>query len=274
MEFKHWLLSEEFMTKSLVLTQLKTGIQNIEKAKDFILNMLDLGQTNEHYWPWELAQEVEDDVLNHELFLNRISKYGIKPLGEPPPYSKSCGKDSCAYFFTKNYVIKFLGGSKPYKEFKIAESVQGRLGVVPIVEAFSLELPEKDSIEYVVVMKKLNDDFFAISESVKYAASLVSSIMYNLQVLVEKKPDIPIDYIRRRLSLAYMIRNENVSEEVKMAIKDLVRVIRLVYDKSGYLFGADFEHGRNVGISPKGKVMTFDYGRPDLHKKKAEDLEG
>lgn len=250
-----------------LITQLKLGIQYVEKAKNYLLQALQIYNFNEVYDSGEEAQK----IFNSPEFKTRISKYGIEPIHRNFGYSRSCGQDSCAYFFTKKYVVKILGGKKDYQEFNIAKSVAGRLRIVPIVEAFEMDV--EDDVCYLVIMRELQTDFFQLSKSITTAASIIADAMWYLQDLVEKKPNIPVEYIRRKLSFNSITRGEQIDEATKVAIKDLLKVIKLVYDKSGYLFGADFNGGRNVGLSPKGKVMTFDYGRPDIHLAKRKQLD-
>jgi hypothetical protein len=265
----------EWLNAGVVKQSLKVGMSWVDGARDYMLSALNIYNFSETFYSVShLKADVEQNIINNPKFIQHIQKYGdIQPRKNGVyGYASMCGKDSCAFFYTNKFVIKFLGGRKSHHEYKIAAAIKGKLKLVPIIDAFSLEMLKTEEVQYVVVMREIDTDVYHISSAIKEAANIVSGVMSNLQTLVENKPEIPIEYIRRRLSVAYMIRGSNVKDETKEAIRDLVRVIRLVYDKSGYLFGADFEQSRNIGINKKGKPTTFDFGRPDKHQAKYNDL--
>ena len=54
-------------------------------------------------------------------------------------------------------------------------------------------------------------------------------------------------------------------ESLRTAVKDLVRVVRMIYDKTGMLVGADWGNNRNVGETPKGRPSPYDFGRANYH---------
>jgi hypothetical protein len=260
--------------QSPVAQMLKDALKHIVSAKNYLLQVAQIGNISEvtSGFAWEMIEKiVENDNFKEYLTTN----FGnIRPKYSAGEYIYNCGQDSCAFFYTQDYVVKFLGGPKPDLEFKIAQAVKGQLKLVPIVDAVEVEIVDESKIQYVVIMKKLKTDFFLMPRYIIEAANLVSSIVHDLQNLVERRPETSVEYVRKRLSLAYIIhKTGNLDENLADSVKDLMRIIRLVYDKSGMLFGADLKSGRNIGMSSSNKIMVFDYGRPDAHPEKQKELE-
>lgn len=239
----------------------KSLIDATNKAEQYLLNVL---SSNLLEGAYHLQREVKDIFLSNRKFLDWVkNKFNAQPIKQGGWLVVDCGTDSCACFFTNNIVVKFLGGKSDHKEFAIAKAIKGKLKIAPVLD--TLEINFNDTSYYVVVMKKLDTDFYHLSSNVKYASHIVAYNLHNLQVLVEKNPKVPIEYIRRRLTLKYMLKNEERNQELIDAMKDLVRMIRVIHKTSGYLVGADFE-GRNIGLSDTGRVQSFDFGRADKHE--------
>lgn len=256
-----------------LLDIIQNTIKAIPAAEKILIELVD-SLITESVSTSRLKEEVPY-VLESDQFKAWVSSnFGdIKPITSFYGYTVKCGEDSCAYFFTKNYIFKFLGGRSAGKEFTIAQSVQGRLKLVPIVKTVEFEFTGSGDNFMCVVMKKVDEQAAQLNESVRTAASMVSDVMYTLQSKVEENPEIPINYIRKRLTVKYIMKdyvespfNRGVNyESVEKAVTDLMNTIRVVYKKSGYLVGADLASARNVGLTKSDKVMIFDYGRPDKH---------
>jgi hypothetical protein len=249
------------------LKELQKAIDQTIKIIDNILNIFSFNETAS-YW---ISKEVEDYVIPNKDFQEYLANNFKASLNSNGiGYPKSCGEDGCAYFCSNKIVIKF---SRDHKEFDIANRVKGNLKLLPILDAVEWEIEETESVVYSITMKELITDVFQISKSMRAAGNLVAGTCYQLQTLVNRKPYISTEYVRKRLSVAYMLKDSMIADEsVKDAIRDFVRVLRLIYDKSGMLVGADWENGRNYGLSPKKKVMPFDLGRPDIHTAAKEQL--
>lgn len=256
-----------------LLDIIQNTIKAIPEAEKILIALVD-SLITESISTSRLLEQVPH-VLESDQFKSwTSSNFGdVKPIYGPFGYLVKCGEDSCAYFFTKNYIFKFLGGKSAGKEYTIAQSVQGRLKLVPIVKTVEFEFTGSGDNFMCVVMKKVNEQAAQLNQSVKIAASMVADVMYTLQTTVESEPEISINYIRKRLTVRYIMKdyvespfNKGVNyESVEKAVTDLMNTIRVVYKKSGYLVGADLANARNVGLTKSDKVMIFDYGRPDKH---------
>lgn len=191
-----------------------------------------------------------------------MEKFGCKPklMVGGWGYQNSCGQDGCAYFFSNRVVVKF---SYDAREMEIAERVAGLLRRVPIMDAFEIEIQEKGSVLYAIVMRELETGS-RMDENYTEAYSIFAAVLDRLMDLVYKKPDIPVEYIRKRLSLAYMTREGGVSRKTRAYLEDLIRAVRAVYIRSGYLLGADWE-SHNLGMTRSGKVQPYDFGRSYDH---------
>lgn len=256
MNFKEWVSG----STAASLQSLKTAVDQTRRMFDTLLRMFVLNEAARH-----VSMTAEHYVLPSKEFQAYFKPYGqLKQQGRW--YVKSCGQDGCAYFTDTDNVVKF---SSDYKEFKIANAVKGNVKILPILDAVEWEIEDHDEFLCSVVMKKVNTD--AVSYAVREAADTVAATCHRLQILVSKKPHTPEEYVRRRLSLAYMLRHtERKTPEVVAALKDFVRVLRLIYEKSGIIVGADWENGRNFGMSRKMRVQPFDFGRGDRHVSREE----
>lgn len=258
------------------MQMLDDALKYIDQAKNYLLKLVSSLSMNEARSGF--AEEMIIKFVENDDFSNYLkTKFGnIRPTSSRGAgYHYACGMDSCAFFYTNNHVVKFLGGPHPDREFNIANSVKGQLNLVPILDAFVVELPHEGKEQFVVVMKKLETDFFQFPKYIVKAANSVSDIVHELQNLVERSPNISPEYIRRRLTSGYIIhRLGQMDENVVSAIKDIMRIIRTVYDKSGMVFGADLSAARNIGIERKAnRIMIYDYGRSDVHPRKQRELE-
>lgn len=285
MKFKEWLeLNPPAIVRSInqdsgITANLSKLQKWITNSKEYLLKAINIYKLEASSL---LRNEVENIILPNPKFQQYIkSKFGdINPINARfGGYLNSCGQDSCAYFYTNKYIIKFLGGRKSHQEYEIALAIKGELKLVPVIDAFEIEVTSSESVTYVIVMRELRTDVYSVGMAIIEAANIVSGTVHSLQELVERKPDIPVDYIRKRLSVSYMLRDTNkIDPNVKAAVVDLIKVLRLVYDKSGYLFGADWSQGRNIGVRFRGlapdrrKPMPFDFGRPDIHQAKSQEL--
>lgn len=250
------------------LDTIQNTIKAIPEAEKILIQIVDELIT-ESVSTMRLKYEVPH-VLESDQFKSWVSSnFGnIKPMYGSSGYIVKCGEDSCAYFFTKNYIFKFLGGKSAGKEYTIAQSIQGKLKIVPIVKTAEFEFTGSNDNFLCIVMKKVDEQAAQLNKAVREAASLVSENMYVLQHKVEKNPETPIEYIRKRLTVKYMMKHYSGSityDLVEKAVTDLMNTIKIVYKKSGYLIGADLQNARNVGLTKSDKIMIFDYGRPDKH---------
>lgn len=264
MRFTEWTGSSGGLVYQLQKLQV-----NIHKSSDFLLKLTKLYALNEA--SYHVSYDAESYLIPSVEFQQYLGGFGTQILRNGPTYNKSCGKDGCAYFCSGRKVIKF---SADANEFRIANAVKGNLKIVPIVDAVEWDIEAEESVLYSILMNELSTDFYTVTASIHEAANIVSGVANQLQVLVSKKPEISMEYIRKRLSVGYMIREmSSVRPEVVDAIRDLVRVLRLIYDKSGVLVGSDWENGRNYGVTKKMRVQPFDFGRGDLHKKAADQID-
>ena len=281
--FREYLKQEELLNppaivrraESPTVQMLRDALKYVEQAKDYLLKIVSSISVNEvsSNFAWNMIERfIENDQFNDYL----KSKFGnIRPTSKSGSYDYACGMDSCAFFYTKDYVVKFIGGVYADREFAIANAVKGQLSIVPIVDAFEAELQSEGHIQQVVVMKRLKTGFYDIPRSVETAANAISRVIYNLQEVVERNPDLTVEYVRKRLTLAYILHKVgHLDENVANAVNDIMKIIRFVYDKSGMVLGADIRGGRNIGImrGATNKVMIFDYGRPAKHGRKIQQL--
>ena len=281
--FREYLKQEELLNppaivrraESPTVQMLRDALKYVEQAKDYLLKIVSSISVNEvsSNFAWNMIERfIENDQFNDYL----KSKFGnIRPTSKSGSYDYACGMDSCAFFYTKDYVVKFIGGVYADREFAIANAVKGQLSIVPIVDAFEAELQSEGHIQQVVVMKRLKTGFYDIPRSVETAANAISRVIYNLQEVVERNPDLTVEYVRKRLTLAYILHKVgHLDENVANAVNDIMKIIRFVYDKSGMVLGADIRGGRNIGImrGATNKVMIFDYGRPAKHGRKVQQL--
>ena len=280
--FKEYLKQEELLNPPAIVRRaenptvqiLRDALKYVEQAKDYLLKIVSSVSVNEvsSNFAWNMIERfIENDQFNDYL----KAKFGnIRPTSKSGSYDYACGMDSCAFFYTKDYVVKFIGGNYADREFAIANAVKGQLSIVPIVDAFEAELQTEGYIQQVVVMKRLQTGFYDIPQSVTKAANAISGVIYNLQEIVERNPDLTVEYVRKRLTLAYILHKVgHLDENVANAVKDIMKIIRFVYDKSGMVLGADISGGRNIGMSDRtNKVMIFDYGRPSPHGRKVQQL--
>lgn len=245
-------------------------------ARNYLLNLVET-IIKESWQSNRLYADIVDNVIGSDEYKNYIKQnFGdIKPQETFFGYKKSCGEDSCAIYYTDDYIVKFLGGRGAYREFKIAQAVAGQLSMFPIIDAVEFDHETTGEAYYCVVMKTLITDHNKMSSYIREAADLVGGTVHNLQYEVEKNPNLSIKYIKEKLTVKEMLKGYmDVTPEIKKATKDLVKIIKTVYEKSGYLVGADIQHGRNIGFTEKGKIMIYDYGRPDEHpimKKKIKE---
>lgn len=280
--FKEYLQKEELMNPPAIISKaqnptlqiLQDALKYVEQAKNYLLKIVSSVSVNEvsSNFAWDMMDKfVGNDQFNDYL----KSKFGnIRPTSKSGGYVYACGMDSCAFFYTRDYVVKFLGGNYADREFAIANAVKGQLNIVPIIDAFEVEVQNEGYIQQVVVMKKLETGFYDIPQSITKAANYISGVIYDLQEVVERNPELSVEYVRKRLTLAYILHKiGHLDENVASAVKDIMRIIRFVYDKSGMVMGADIRGGRNIGMAGGvNKVMIFDYGRPSPHGRKVGQL--
>ena len=248
----------------------------VKSAKNYLLNLIE-NIIKESWQSNQLYADIVDNVIGTNEYKNYIKQnFGnIKPQETFFGYKKSCGEDSCAIYYTNDYIVKFLGGRGAYREFNISQAVAGQLNLFPIIDAVEFNHEITGEVYYCVVMKTLITDYSKMASYVREAADLVGGTVHNLQYEVEKNPNLSINYIRQNLTVKKMLEDyRDVTPEIESTTKDLVKIIKTVYEKSGYLVGADIQQGKNIGFTKKGKIMIYDYGRPDEHpimKKKIEE---
>jgi uncharacterized protein YkvS len=133
--------------QSPVAQMLKDALKHIVSAKNYLLQVAQIGNISEvtSGFAWEMIEKiVENDNFKEYLTTN----FGnIRPKYSAGEYIYNCGQDSCAFFYTQDYVVKFLGGPKPDLEFKIAQAVKGQLKLVPIVDAVEVEIVDESKIQ-------------------------------------------------------------------------------------------------------------------------------
>ena len=245
---------------------LSDALKYIQSATNYLLQLSITNESVSSGFVWRLEQIMENDKFQEYI----KSQFGnIHPrtsgLGG---YLHSCGQDSCAFYYTNKIIVKFLGGSNPEKEFNIAKSVKGMLKLFPILDAFEIEIYGYN--QYVMVMKELSTKYSGLIEK---ASTTLSGWVHHLQDLVEKKPHISTEWVRKRLTLKYILHKSGpVDPDTADAIHDIMRIIRTVYDKSGFVIGADLAHGRNLGTTPSHKIMIYDYGRATPHAAKISQI--
>lgn len=244
-------------------------------AKNYLLNLFE-NIIKESWQSNQLYADIVDNVIGSDEYKNYIKQNfrDIKPQETFFGYKKSCGEDSCAIYYTNDYIVKFLGGRGAYKEFKISQAVAGQLNLFPIIDAVEFDSEATGKAYYCVVMKTLITDAYKIKSHIREAADLVGGSVESLQYEVEKNPNLSIKYIKRKLTVKEILKEyRDVTPEIESATKDLIKIIKTVYEKSGYLVGADIQHARNIGLTEKGKIMIYDYGRPDEHPLKRKEIE-
>lgn len=237
--------------------QILTGIiAAIPKIKAFLLESIQLN-INESSGG-NVTSRAEKYILSNKVFVRWLSKYG-ELIKKDDSYAKSCGLEACAYYCTNDIVVKI---SEDHKEMDIANKIRGKLNIVPVVDAVEIEVGDDNSISYAIVMARLEVDILPVH--VNEAAKILIETCYYLMDKVYENQNISSENIRRRLSLAYFSRNKDVDEKVLLCLGDMVRMVKLVYVKSGYLLGADWSTN-NMGTTGSGKVQAFDYGRSIVH---------
>ena len=241
------------------LKMLKTAVNDAVKFIEKMLGELQLEAAR------HVKADVDDYVMPSPQFLQyMLENFKAKPIrssGLYNTYKTACGEDGCAYFMTNKIVVKF---SEDAKEMNIAERVAGILSRIPIIAAFEVEIVQKESIIYAIVMRELSS-----LKDLRYgyyeAARLFTNALDTLTDVIYKKPETSVDYIRRRLSIGYIIRSEGtIHPDTRSYLEDLVRAIRAVYARSGYLLGTDWSP-RNLGATSKDRLQPFDFGRATEH---------
>lgn len=249
--------------QSQILQELRSLKQGVAQAFAFIRRML--GGLFTEGSARHVKAEVDYYIIGSFEFTRYMEenhKARPKSMIRGSGFQHSCGEDGCAYFFTNQIVVKFSNDSK---EMKIAESVAGLLKRVPIISAFEIEVEETESVTYAVVMRELDTSMQDIESGYHDAFLIFTGVIDRLMELIKNRPEIPVEYIRKRLSMAYMSREEYIDPETVPYLEDLVRAVRAVYIRSGFLLGADWSD-RNLGATSRGRLQPFDFGRSYMHQ--------
>ena len=271
--FKYFIEQEELKISAPIVRQLSDAkhmldhaLTYIDLAKNYLLKLCSSSIFKES--GDDFAMYVVYKIIENEEFIRFVDEnYGIRPLFTTAGYDYKCGTESCAFFYTNNTVLKFLDGAKAELEFKIANAIKGELSMFPVKDAVEIEIYEDDETVFMVVMETL-DEVTDSSTKVTLAANYLARYVNKLQEMIESKPWISTDNIKKRLSM-YNITSEfgHLDDETKHYVQDLIKVIRLVYDRTGIIFGADLMMGKNVGMSKSArKIMVYDYGRATAHR--------
>ena len=119
-----------------------------------------------------------------------------------------------------------------------------------------------------ILMREVKTEW--IASHIIAAGNIVSGTLDYLQNVVSEHPDVDPSYITKRLSVSYMMRDYSKHERghhesLITAVRDLIKVTRTIYDRTGMLVGADWGNNRNVGETPKGRPSPYDFGRSNYH---------
>ena len=276
----------EFITKKEQLADLDGLLKALPKAYNLYQKLIakftlpTLREAFDIYKKFKGELNVEwfiKNVIDNEKFQDYMqSNYGakVKRTIKEPEYD--FGAEGIVFFFSKGICVKFNKHPELEDEqFDVACELAGELELVPIISCF--EVVKDGTTIPAIVMKTLKVASGMFDRDVEKAYTALSYYLRNFIFdLMRRKEEISHAEVGSHLdfdNVLHGIKNPrerfghtpkkitDLSPVAESAIRDLVTILKTVYMQTAYLFGADIESGRNLGLDPSsGAVLPFDLG--------------
>ena len=240
---------------------------------------------------------VEKQIVQNPKFVSfmqdnfKVTRFGTSVFsgieGIVYPYSGDAG----------DFMLKVIIDPAGSKEYKIASQIKGEK-LVPIVDTFKVNVSNFDGapyhIFYCIFSERLSLDLSAYIKEINSVANKIEEVVGDWTMdqfvklpddIVEPDPEKSIvmdssvkagdmDRLFQKLYSTFKVTRDGIYKSKKQKIaQELIQVLELVFEKTGFLTGNDWGDARNVGMHKGGRIMPFDYGiATPIHKKSGDPV--
>jgi hypothetical protein len=283
------------MSKGIIIklfrTEVNQIISNIRLLQTYGImegiEKFDLGDSSKS----RLRPIVEKQIVQNPKFESwMMETFKVKRYGT----SIFSGKEGIVYPYVgeaDHFMLKVIIDPDAVREFKIASQIKGEK-LVPIVDTFKVNVSNFDGaphVFYCIFSERLSLDLSAYIKEINSITNKIEEVIgewtsdqfVNLpDDVMEPDPEKSTN-MDSSVKAGDMIRLFNKlrktfsrGDEKKQKIaRELIEVLELVYDRSGFLTGNDWDDARNVGMHKGGRIMPFDYGiATPIHKKSGDPV--